>query len=465
MGFVIFLLVVIVFLLLYLLFTYRKEAQELREREKLLTKELGTIKSADEYYNAKKYESDKLQNSIEDLKRQKGILIQENSLLTNKNYVESVFVEDYDELKSDEIKNKLELLRNTQKNMVSSGEALIVSNTTDKKSVVNAQKKQILRCFNSETVSIIKNATAKNVNSSRGKITRAFESINKMFKVDGVEISQKYLETKYDELSLVYAYMLRVEEEAEQRRAIREQLVEEEKARRDYERAKQQIEKDQKQCQNEVNKLMKYMQQSHDDVERQLYIDKIKELEEKLNKLEEDKKDVINREQNAKAGFVYIISNIGSFGENVYKIGMTRRLEPMDRIKELSSASVPFVFDVHALIFSEDAPGLENTLHQYFDSKRVNKINLRKEFFNVDLGEIKKVVLENHNATVTFVDVPDAIEYRESVKKGLKLARDNTPMEVIKETPKLEPKVKSKVQPVKVKAQVRPKKVIKTDIQ
>ena len=95
---------------------------------------------------------------------------------------------------------------------------------------------------------------------------------------------------------------------------------------------------------------------------------------------------------------------------------MTRRLEPMDRISELSSASVPFPFDVHALIFSDDAPGLENILHQHFDKVRVNKVNPRKEFFKIDLEEIKRVVLENHNATVKFVDIPDATEYRETLK-------------------------------------------------
>ena len=95
---------------------------------------------------------------------------------------------------------------------------------------------------------------------------------------------------------------------------------------------------------------------------------------------------------------------------------MTRRLEPMDRIAELSSASVPFPFDVHAMIFSDDAPGLENILHNHFDDFRINKVNLRKEFFHVDLDDIKRVVLENHNATVKFVDVPDAIEYRETLK-------------------------------------------------
>ena len=163
---------------------------------------------------------------------------------------------------------------------------------------------------------------------------------------------------------------------------------------------------------------MSYMQKAKDDVEKQLYIDKIQELEEKLRALQADKDNVLEREQNTRAGFVYIISNIGSFGERVFKIGMTRRLEPMDRIAELSSASVPFPFDVHAMIFSEDAPGLETILHQHFDSDRVNKVNPRKEFFRVDLDEIKKVVLENHNATVKFVDIPDATEYRETLRMG-----------------------------------------------
>ena len=154
------------------------------------------------------------------------------------------------------------------------------------------------------------------------------------------------------------------------------------------------------------------MQKSTADAEKQLYIDKIRELEEKLKGLEESKKDVLNRESNTRAGFVYVISNIGSFGENIYKIGMTRRLEPMDRIKELSSASVPFEFDVHAMIFSEDAPALENTLHKTFNDKRVNKINPRKEFFNVTLREIEKVVKENHNATVQFTELAKAEQYR-----------------------------------------------------
>jgi len=115
-----------------------------------------------------------------------------------------------------------------------------------------------------------------------------------------------------------------------------------------------------------------------------------------------------------KAGYVYIISNIGSFGKDVYKIGMTRRLEPLDRIDELGSASVPFQFDVHAMIFSDDAPALEAKLHQRFDHQKVNMVNGRKEFFKVPLAEIMKAVKEYHAQAVEFTEEAEAAQYRES---------------------------------------------------
>lgn len=113
---------------------------------------------------------------------------------------------------------------------------------------------------------------------------------------------------------------------------------------------------------------------------------------------------------------MYIISNIGSFGEHVFKIGMTRRLEPMDRIAELSSASVPFPFDVHAMIFSENAPELESTLHHHFEAYKMNKVNPRKEFFRVHLEDIKQLVLERFGQTVNFIEVPNATEYQETLR-------------------------------------------------
>lgn len=327
-----------------------------------------------------------------------------------------VSIDTYSDLKSDEVKNQLALLKTKQDDLIKSDKALVVTNPSTLKRVVDSQKKQILRCFNAEAASLIGGVTANNVDSVRTKLQRSYDALNKVFTVDGVQISQEYFSLKLEELSLVYAYMVKVEEEKEQKKAIREQMVEEEKVRREIEREKQKLEKETTQFTNEVNKLMAYMQKAKDDIERQLYLDKIHELEEKLSALEEDKKHVLEREENTRAGFVYVISNIGSFGENVYKIGMTRRLEPMDRINELSSASVPFPFDVHAIIFSEDAPSLETLLHHHFQSAQVNKVNARKEFFRVDLEDIKKLVIENHNATVKFVDIPEAMEYRETLR-------------------------------------------------
>ena len=124
--------------------------------------------------------------------------------------------------------------------------------------------------------------------------------------------------------------------------------------------------------------------------------------------------DLDYREANHRAGYVYIISNIGAFGENVYKIGMTRRLEPEERIAELSGASVPFKFDIHAMIFSDDAPKLETALHNAFADKKINLVNGRKEFFRVTLEEIKKVVEQNYDKTVEFVNLPEAEQFRVS---------------------------------------------------
>ncbi len=125
---------------------------------------------------------------------------------------------------------------------------------------------------------------------------------------------------------------------------------------------------------------------------------------------------MINWEEHTRAGYVYIISNIGSFGENIYKIGVTRRLDPTERVDELGDASVPFSFDIHATIFSDDAPALENAIHKAFEHRRMNMINYRREFFNVTLDEIENVVKTNFEKPVEFIRLPDASEYRQSIK-------------------------------------------------
>ena len=151
------------------------------------------------------------------------------------------------------------------------------------------------------------------------------------------------------------------------------------------------------------------------DEERASLLEKQNDMIDHLDDITAKLEDIDYRQSNQKAGYVYVISNIGSFGEGVYKIGMTRRLDPMERVYELGDASVPFMFDVHAMIFSDDAPKLEAALHRAFADRRVNMVNNRREYFRVSLEEIKSVVLENHDKTVEFKEVPDAQQYRETL--------------------------------------------------
>lgn len=356
-----------------------------------------------------------LNNKIDAKKREREDIQKEIFALKKESVCEQYRFSEYDGLTSEECKNKLALIKTDEQALIKNSSAVRIFGDSSKKAF-NTNTKQILRCFNSECDNILLNLSVKTIDSSRNKITKSFETLNKLFSTEGVQIEQKLLQYKLDELNLIYTYELKKEQEREQQRAIKEQMIEEEKVRREIERQKAKIEKDQNQCSNEINRLMGYMQKSQNDAEKQLYIDKIKELEEKLKQLESEKASVLEREANARAGYVYVISNIGSFGENVYKIGMTRRLEPMDRVKELGSASVPFEFDVHAMIFSDDAPSLEAALHQKFEKRSVNRVNLRKEFFRVSLDEIEATVKENYNNTVQFTRIPVAKEYNETLE-------------------------------------------------
>lgn len=381
------------------------------KEEKLKNDYNSKNKELETYHN---YRHEALKKEYDSLKIERNAIKDELNALYTESILEQYNFSDYDALNSEDCKNKITILKLKEKELIKSNEAVIV-HSQEKKIVVNNNLKQILRCFNTECDNILLNLSIKNIDNMRNKISKSFDTINKIFSVDGLELSKNLLEIKLEELNLVYTYELKRQQEIENQKEVKAQMIEEEKVRREIENEKKKIEKDQSQFTNEINKLMKYLQNSSNDIEKQLYVDKIKELEGKLKELEKTKETVLERGANAKAGFVYIISNIGSFGDNIYKIGMTRRLEPMDRIKELSSASVPFEFDVHAMIFSDDAPGLETKLHNHFQKQSVNKVNPRKEFFNVTLDEIEKVVKENFNNTVSFTRIPVATEYRKSL--------------------------------------------------
>lgn len=368
----------------------------------------------DSYCIEKEKELENLKSNIERLKIKKNSLLTEVNGLSENILAEYINTDVDENIQSEEYKNRLTIIKLKLKELVKNGKAIEVLEAQRGKKAINDNSKQILKCFEAESALIIQNVSKSNITNKRNKLQSAYENINKIFVIDGIKLTLDYFKLKLDELNTTYYYYYKKELEKEQQKAIKEQMIEEEKVRKEIEREKAKIEKEEKQFKNEVSKLMTYLQKAS-DIEKQLYIDKIKELEDKIKQLEIDKKDVLNRENNTRAGFVYVISNIGSFGENIYKIGMTRRLEPMDRIKELSSASVPFEFDVHAMIFSDDAPTLESILHNTFNDKRVNKVNTRKEFFNVSLSEIEKVVKENHNATVEFTEIAKAEQYRESL--------------------------------------------------
>lgn len=194
-------------------------------------------------------------------------------------------------------------------------------------------------------------------------------------------------------VKIEYEYYVQKERMREEQRAIREQMRQEAEERKELERQQKQIEKEESKFHDQIGQLTEQLQQSRDDEKTRLLQERIEELQGQLSAVAEQK-EKISQLQNGKAGNVYIISNIGSFGENVFKIGMTRRLDPMDRVNELGDASVPFPFDVHSFIFSDDAVGLESKLHHILNDQRVNKVNLRKEFFHVSLDEIEKLVGE-----------------------------------------------------------------------
>ncbi len=279
--------------------------------------------------------------------------------------------------------------------------------------MVTRNIKLMLRAFNGESDAAIMKVKWNNVQKMEERIKKAYEAINKLGEPTQIRISDKYLQLKLDELHLAYEYQEKLYQEREEQRQIREQMREEEKALREAEKAKKDAEQEEIRWQKALDEAKTEMETATCEELSGLNT-KIADLERQLQEAHERKERALSMAQQTKRGHVYVISNIGSFGEDVYKIGMTRRLEPLDRVRELGDASVPFEFDVHAIIFSDNAPELENKLHRLFNDRRLNMVNYKKEFFNVDLEEIESAVKEMHG-TFEFTMIAEAKQYRESV--------------------------------------------------
>lgn len=318
-------------------------------------------------------------------------------------------------------KEELDIIRKKEKDMIREGTAAtgnmnwtVNGSSSQGKKMVKDMQKLLIRAFNSECDDCVDHVRFNNIETMEKRIRASHEAISKLGTVMSISISARYLNLKLKELRLSYEYQQKKQEEKERLRQLRADERERVKLEKEIEEARKKLEKEKKHYSNALEKLKAQFATATEQELPALEMKK-KELESQLGEIAHSIEQVDYRAANQKAGYVYVISNIGAFGEGIYKIGMTRRLEPMDRIDELGDASVPFDFDVHALIFSEDAPALEAALHRAFDSRKVNMVNTRREFFRVSLDEVKKVVYENFDKTVEFVDVPPAEQYRESL--------------------------------------------------
>jgi predicted nucleic acid-binding Zn-ribbon protein len=341
----------------------------------------------------------------------------------------------YDFEKSDDYREEQNKIIQIQKEMITADTAAICNTNwtvegseAKGRAVVKVYKKLMLRAFNGECDVLISKVKWNNINQMKERMQKLFDAINKLGQGFQVYLNNQYLDLKQKELILEYEYQSKRQQEKEEMRAIQEELREEEKVKREFEQAQREAEKEEATYQKALDKARKEYEAStgekHDKLQAQ-----IEKLEQELKEAQEKKERALSMAQQTKRGHVYIISNIGSFGENVYKIGMTRRLEPIDRVKELGDASVPFQFDIHAMIYSDEAPTLENELHKAFTNKKVNMLNYRKEFFNVTLDEIENKVKEI-GLDSEFSRLPEAMEYRETLAILEKLNSQVTPKTV-----------------------------------
>lgn len=279
--------------------------------------------------------------------------------------------------------------------------------------MVKQNEKLVLRAFNAESEAAIANVTWNNYNVMCARINKAFEALNKLGTVLQVSLSDSYKMTRLKELQLVYEAAEKRQQERNEQRPFRAEQREEERVQHDLQREKEEAEKEESKYQKDLDRIRHDMETALES-EREKMLTRIKQLESDLADAHNRKERAIAQAQLTKVGHVYIISNVGAFGEGVLKIGLTRRLDPEERVQELSGASVPFPFDIHSMIYSENAPELEARIQNRFWDKRINWVNNRKEFFRITLDEVraelKKIGLPNE-----VLSIPEAKEYRQTL--------------------------------------------------
>lgn len=265
--------------------------------------------------------------------------------------------------------------------------------------------KLMLRAYNAEADNCVRSLRVGNVVTAKKRLEASVASIAKLGAMMEMRVNPTYHAMRLEELELTSDFLMKVQEERERAREERERLREERKAAQELAAERERLEKERTHYLN----AMEALKASADEAA-------VAELAEKLRLLDEAVAQNDFRVANIRAGYVYVISNQGAFGHNMVKIGLTRRLEPLDRVRELGDASVPFPFDVHALFFSEDAVTLENELHDAFAPLRVNRVNERREFFFATPQEVRAVLAEKVGNLLEFTEEPEATQYRQSKK-------------------------------------------------
>ncbi|KAA2222626.1 GIY-YIG nuclease family protein [Chryseobacterium sediminis] len=322
-----------------------------------------------------------------------------------------------DELAEDfghkEAGDNLKKLRQNNKLMIVSRQAGICDYMDESRR--NTAIDFVIDAYNGKVDSILASVKKDNFGILKQKMDDAFQLVNfngQAFR--NARISEVYHSARVEELRwAVVAQELKWQEQEEQRQ-IREQIREEERARKDYEKAIKEAEKEEQTLKRLIEKAESQVARANEE-QKMLFQQQLEELQQKLTQAEEKNQRAISMAQQTRTGNVYIISNIGSFGEDVYKIGMTRRLDPLDRVRELGDASVPFEFDVHAMIYAEDAPALEKQLHKKFLKSQLNKINPRKEFFKLNIHDVRNYI-DSMGIGCKWTLTAEAKQYRETLK-------------------------------------------------
>jgi hypothetical protein len=269
--------------------------------------------------------------------------------------------------------------------------------------MVGDLSKLMLRAYNAEADNCVRSLRSGNISTAKKRLENAMNSIQKLGVIMEMRVNPDYHQLRIEELELTADYQMKVQEEKERAREERELLREQRRAEQELAAERERLEKEKAHYVSALQAL----RARGDDAAADELVGRLAEIEQAIETND-------YRTANIRAGYIYVISNIGALGPNIVKIGMTRRLEPRDRVRELGDASVPFLYDTHALFFSDDAVTLENEVHKAFAHRRVNFVNERREFFFATPAEVRQVLMQKVGGLLEFTELPEAAEYYQS---------------------------------------------------